>query len=458
MNAVASNGFAVVGSEGTGLVADDPCECCDGQVWLRADLCNDGDAPPDVPRRITFRKGFICLDGCPVTGGRIILYRGYCYFVVSGTSQVECDGLRIGPLEYPSPYPGAAIAAWAELLCKPLTANCLNEVCVPVEPGCCTTPYTKTFCNNPPTTCPLPKRFRVREVSRYRYLSTAYNDPGTCSGLNVCEELIVDIDVYADYECDEENVGPDGLSAPVCFNVGGVAVVSGLNRQSSQFPPVNLNGTYPVRPVAEQEFRGLRGGWFGHPFGGGPVKWVPDELQGEFNYQFSQGFCGGAHSFGQDDPPGCSSVTETCPDGNRVIRQRTVNCNFWEANEIEYEDCRLYDRVMQDRGYSAPPCPRDLRWDDSVTSRITIINLANCQKNVVIGDGGEPVGAGRPSPAIVPPENEPVQLASWLGMNWRGTPYPKRLMDFVLKGTPIGTDPGCGCIDRLKSLVEKPKS
>lgn len=446
MNAISSDGFGVVGSDGTGLVADDPCECCDGQVWLRADLCNDGDAPPDVPRRITFRKGFICLDGCPVTGGRIIAFRGYCYTVVSGAGNIDCQGARSKPEEYPSPYPGATVAAWAELLCKSLEADCLNQACVPVEPGCCTTPYSGPGCM-----CQLPKRFRVREVSRYQYKSLAYADPGTCSGLAVCEDLIVDIDVYADYECDEENVGPDGRSAPVCFNVGGAAVVSGLNRQSSQFPPINLNGTYPVRPVGEQFFPNT----FIGPFGGGPVKWVPDELAGEFLYQFTQGFCGGQHSYAENEPPNCVSDTTVNQNCQRV-RNRTVNCDFWVANEIEYTSCFLYDRVMQDRGYSAPPCPRDLRWDDSVTSRITIINLAYCQRDFpqVGGIGGSP----RPSPATVPPENEPVQLSTWLGVNWRGTPYPKRLMDFVLKGTPIGTDPGCGCIDRLKSLVEKPKS
>ena len=450
MKAVASNGFAVVGDAGTGLVSNDPCECCDGQIWLRADLCNQGDAPPEIPRIITFRKGFICLDGCPVTGGRIISFRGYCYTVVSGSGNIDCQGSRSAPIEYPAPYPDATIAVWAELLCKSLEATCLNEACIPTEPGCCTVPFN----NSAGCSCPLPKRFRVRHVARYRYVSTAYNDPGACAGLGVCEDLVVDVDVYADYECDDGNVRPDGLAEPVCYNVGGAAVISGLNRFSSQDPPINLNRTYQVRPVSEQRFLGkLSSGWFGHPFGGGPVRWIPPELEGEVNYQFAQGFCGGSHYYLENEPPGCvseSTVNTNC----RTIYTRSVDCNFWEADETIYEDCRLYDRLMVDRGFSSPPCNRDLRWSDSVTDRRTIINLANCQKVPIIGDVG---GMPRPSPTKVPIEDEPVQLSTWLGMNWRGTPFPKRLLDFALNGTPLGTDPGCGCIDRLKSLVEKPK-
>lgn len=452
MNAVSSGGFALVGGNGVAVATEDPCECCNDSAWNRADLCNAGDAPPEVPRKITFRKGFVCLDGCPVSGGRIIVYRGYCYFVEGGAGEVDCGGPRTKPAEYPEPVFGATQAAWAELLCKSLAADCLNESCVPVEPGCCTRPYQINVCTGL-YQCNLPKRFRIRQIARYRYVSTTYTDPGQCAGLVTCEDLTIDIDVWADYACDEENVGPDGLSSPVCYATGGAVVISGLNRISSQDPPINLNGTYPARPPSEQDFRGKRG-WINAGPASGPVKWVPDALFGEFLFQFNQGFCSGQHSYGIDDPPGCSSSSEVCPSPGVIIRQRSVNCNYQTESDVEYEDCWLYDRLASNVGYSAPPCNRDLRWSDSIADRVTIANLAHCQKQPIIGD---PIGVGRPAPSTVVGDAEPAQMATWLGVNWRGTPFPIRLWEFVTKGTPLGKDPGCGCIDRLKSLAEKPK-
>lgn len=43
----------------------------------------------------------------------------------------------------------------------------------------------------------------------------------------------------------------------------------------------------------------------------------------------------------------------------------------------------------------------------------------------------------------------------WLGVKWRGIPYPVRLWLRVRHGTATGKWPGCGCIDRLKTICER---
>lgn len=439
MQAVSSNGFAVANANNTGAASDNPCECCNQSRWNRAVLCNAGNAPPGIPYDITFRAGFVCLDGCPVSGSRLVMYRGYCYTVVAGSGTVECQGPRPKPEEYPAPYFGATVVSWAELMCKTLAADCLNQTCVPIEPGCCSEPYRG---------CKMPKRFRIHHTARYRFRSTAYADAGQCAGLSVCEEVFIDVDLYADYECDENNVRSDGTAPVVCYNAGGAVVISGLNRGSSQVPPVNLNGTYPARPVSEQRLTEFV---TPAPLMRSPIKWIPDDLLGEFFFQFGQGFCSGDHRYAQDDPPGCVTREDYSPAPSVRITREIVNCNYWNASDVTYSDCFLFDRVMHSVGFSSPPCPRDERWNDAGVERVVTLALAGCERRL---DTGDPVGPGRPSVAGVPYEDEPVQLSSWLGVNWRGTPFPKRLYEFVTKGTPLGQDPGCGCIDRLKRLVE----
>ena len=43
----------------------------------------------------------------------------------------------------------------------------------------------------------------------------------------------------------------------------------------------------------------------------------------------------------------------------------------------------------------------------------------------------------------------------WLGVKWRGIPYPVRLWLRVRHGTATGKWPGCGCVDRLKTICER---
>lgn len=346
--------------------------CCAPSTWNRADLCNDGDAPPEIPRRITFPTGFTCLDGCQISGGRLIIYRGYCYFVVSGPGEVQCQGPRDKPAEYPAPYFGATVVTWAELVCKPLASTCLDQSCLPVEPGCCTRPVTGPC--GVPQLCNLPKKFRITHTAFYRWRSTVYDDPGACAGLFVCEEATTEVNAWAEYACDENNIDNLGQSTPVLTNSGGFIRLIGHNLT----PQGNdINGTYA--PYASPTYTDLKtavGFGFGIPLR-------------------NNNFCGGSHSYSYDDPPGCATSSDIC-DGVRRIITETVRCNYWTLDRISYEDCFLFDESFSSTGVSAPPCSPDERWNDVRQVRITLSGLVGCE-NAPAWDGG-PVGEERPYP------------------------------------------------------------
>jgi hypothetical protein len=367
-------------------------KCCAPSKWNRANLCNDGDAPPEIPRIITFPAGFTCLDGCPLSGSRIIVYRGYCYFVVDGGGEVECQGPRNKPEEYPAPYSGATVVAWAELLCKPLTATCLDDTCVPVEPGCCTLPYLFNACGSI-ISCNLPKKFRVRRTAFWRWRSMTYDDPGQCAGLYTCEDMTLEINGYADYACDEG--APE--SHAYCTNTSGYYRVSGWRDLLGQ--GIDINGTYPFAD-------GYIGGRF---FGLGLYYGISGNVYHAIKPPFSDyPFCGGSHSH-VDNPPFCHTQSYYCPGGVRTIWNETANCSSGTLSHTIYNDCFLRDHSLFNRGNSVAPCPTsDIRWDDYGEDRTTISALAGCE-NAPAWSGG-PVGPERPYPYPVAPQSTAEML------------------------------------------------
>jgi len=354
--------------------------CCAPSLWNRATLCNPSEVPPEIPRDITFPDGFICGDGCPLSGSRIIIYRGWCYNVESGPGNVECQGTRPKPKTYIAPYFGATVVTWAELSCKPLTAECSDNSCVPVEPGCCTRPYTFNACNQP-VTCNLPKRFRVRRQASWRWRSWQVTNFGTCEGY-ICEEATLVVDGYADYACDENNIDANGQSAPLLVQTSGTYTLSGFNLNPDGSDP---NGTFPF--YADSTFFGF-GGSFGMPSSVGlhaPLGTRP--------------FCSGAHSF-VDDPPGCYTQNTTCPGGIREVFTESANCANGTLDHTIYRDCFLRDETYQSVGNYLPPCPPAEAWNDVGVDRITLSSLAGCE-NAPAWNGG-PVGTGRPYPYPLP--------------------------------------------------------
>lgn len=349
--------------------------CCATQSWNRADLCNEDEFPPNVPRIITFPAGFVCGDSCPVSGGRIIIYAGRCYTVVSGTGTVQCQGPRTAPAVYAAPFPGATVVAWQELSCKPLSATCLDETCVPVEPGCCTRPATWSCGGgNPLSVCNYPKRFRVTHIANYRWRSWVYADPGTCSGRTVCEEAFTSVNAWAEYACDENNVDSEGNSQAILVRKGGSITLTGHNLTPEGN---NINGTY--EPYAAPVYNNLT---TAVGFG------VEVPLR-------NLAFCAGSHG-NAIEPEGCASESTTCPGGTRRIYTRTINCNGWQLDQLSYEDCFLYDEVYSSVGQYRPPCPADEAWNDEWTIRITLTILAGCESQPAWE--APPTGPGRPSP------------------------------------------------------------
>lgn len=369
--------------------------CCAPSLWNRATLCNPSEVPPEIPRDITFPDGFICGDGCPLSGSRIIIYRGWCYNVESGPGNVECQGTRPKPKTYIAPYFGATVVTWAELSCKPLTAECSDNSCVPVEPGCCTRPYTFRACDtNNPVVCNLPKKFRVRRQASWRWRSWVYTDPGTCSGRYICQETMLTIDGYADFACDENNIDANGQSQSLCFNVQGSATLSGWIDNTGV--GVDANGTYPFDIPIGSAFGG-----FGPAFPSDASDWgIPNAIRSLLPIPFANfPFCGGSHSF-VSDPPNCYTRTVTCPGGIRSVLTETANCANGTFDNIVYRDCVLWDQTYQSVGNYLPPCPADEAWNDVGVDRITLSSLAGCE-NAPAWNGGQ-VGTGRPYPYPLP--------------------------------------------------------
>lgn len=362
-------------------------QCCAPSTWNRADLCNDGDAPPEIPRRITFPTGFTCLDGCPISGGRLIIYRGYCYFVVSGPGEVQCQGPRDKPAEYPAPYFGATVVTWAELVCKPLASTCLDQSCLPVEPGCCTLPYQWLACDtNNPVVCNLPKKFRVRRIAQWRWRSWQVDNFNTCAG-HVCEEVTLEIDGYADYACQETGAE----TSPLCTNVSGFVRVTGwLNSTGSG---LDINGTHPFGVNVGSLFTG-----FASPSAPSDATsfGIPLDVISRLHAPISgYPFCGGSHGF-VDDPPGCFTQNHVCPDGIRSVFTQSANCANGTFSNTVYRDCFLWDQTYQSAGNYLPPCQPIEAWNDVGVDRITLSGLVGCE-NAPAWDGG-PVGEERPYP------------------------------------------------------------
>lgn len=359
--------------------------CCATQSWNRADLCNEDEFPPDVPRIITFPAGFVCGDSCPVSGGRIIIYAGRCYTVVSGTGTVQCQGPRTAPAVYLAPFPGATVVSWQELSCKPLTATCLDETCVPIEPGCCSDPYQFRACDlNTPVTCALPKRFRVRRVAQWRWRSWLVTNFNDCSGY-YCEEMTLDIDGYADYQCVEGNPS----SRPVCIATGGGLTISGWVDTTGVGG--NINGFHPFGEAIGSLFNGIGPGVPADATNFG----IPSNVLARLHAPFASfPFCGGNHTF-TSDPPGCFTQSVTCPMPDRSILIQSANCANGTFDNTVYRDCFLWDQVYNSQGNYLPPCAPNEAWNDSGLDRVTLSALAGCQNQPAWE--APPTGPGRPS-------------------------------------------------------------
>lgn len=64
------------------------------------------------------------------------------------------------------------------------------------------------------------------------------------------------------------------------------------------------------------------------------------------------------------------------------------------------------------------------------------------------------VTGGRVCPVGHHPSGSAGRL-TWIGIKWRGVPYPVRLWYRLRHGTATAKWPRCGCIDRLKTLCER---
>jgi hypothetical protein len=78
------------------------------------------------------------------------------------------------------------------------------------------------------------------------------------------------------------------------------------------------------------------------------------------------------------------------------------------------------------------------------------------------GDGLGTCGlAGKPVEVMIQRGGCPIWafpiagIVRWLGVRWRGVPYPIRLYLWVRHGTHPAKWPGCGCLHVPKSLYER---
>lgn len=342
------------------------CQQAPPQLWNQAFLCDPSHQPADIPRVITFLDGFKC-DSCDLNGDRIIIFRDHCYQVQADVlgRMFDCNGTTLKKREISIyPYPGATVANWSELVCKPLEATCADPQCVVQLPGCCCPDSTGPCPDQPDNSiCKRPKRYRITRDASYLVRSWAIVD-----GYRICEDVSLTAHFDAEFQC-IENTNPVQVELKA---FSGRVTATGYD--PSPRGGINWNGTrtYTLQDALDYGHGGFEGLGDPLPFKSGFVLYLYNNLPRPFGTIVN---CTGYHDPAYGDS-NCITDVSTCVGGRR---SRTVrgNCRNGSISHGEYQDCNT--RMLQHNSignYSAPFSGQ--AWLETASDMTTITNLLGC--------------------------------------------------------------------------------
>lgn len=361
--------------------------CCggSGQLYYLLKLCGT-IVPPGVPQYIAVPAPFAC-GGCPLNTDRIVIYRGHCYIAL-GLSPPACvpeacaDGkCEASKLTRDQLGSDTLIVTAGDLLCKPLDTTCHTVPCVPVQPGCCSSPLRSPYCGDGSTQieCPMPKRFRISRSGNYHVISRFYADFGGCTGPGVCEDVQLIFSIVAEFQCIE---GAGRISRATCRSLTGHVRYTGFS-------------TGRDIPQADHDFIFTDEGSYARAVS--EITSYIDNLPQPFGGYAN---CGGDHvSTIGDEPPSCRTHTETC-EGGRYIVSDTINCasplnlNTITISSTLYQDCwqRIYNYAGT--GSHHTNCTANM-WNDNGFDQTLISAVVACPTDAAGVDPGNPITDGR---------------------------------------------------------------
>lgn len=379
--------FMLVGRRLALFTAGCIARCCQSgppALFYRLRLC--GQPISGVPQYIAVEVPFEC-GGCPLNAGRIVIYRGHCYValgpdqcdhpLICADGKCEADKLLREMLE-----PTDLIVAAGDLICKPLSMTCQTVPCVPVVPGCCSSPLRSPFCGDGHTQidCPMPKRFRVSRTGSYRIRSWVIDDPQGCGGYYQCENRFISFSVTAEFECEE---GTGFTTATMRTLAGSVGVSGVVDPQTGLPSPCNGGRSFVYNPSMR--------GTVGTDLSFVPTSDSQYDLLGLIQCATGGFYCNGSHDIqGPNDPPNCRTITETCEGGRHIYTERGT-CHFGTIDWTDYKDCYL--RVLNKTSIGHYDiCGNLPSWNDTAFDQTIISAVTACPI-----DQSEYVDPGQPS-------------------------------------------------------------
>ena len=376
---VREGGLAVDGAE------SDPC-CCtppDSNYYILYP-CSPQTLPDGFPAIIAVVDTFSCGQSCPLNCDRVVLYQGVCYHPNCLDFDVHCESLPCagGRCKVPSfPFdwlqPGTRIVTPSELICKPIELTCRDTPCVPVQPGCCSASdlgpcfgqwtgqgYDQTICRRP-------KRFKISRTGNYRVKSWVYDDPGSCRGYHVCEDVSLTFHFEAEFQCVE-----DGTTNSTATLRAFSGTMSARGYPPQYFGGIDVNGDnfFTLQDALQWGSGGIENLGMYLPFRFGfSTGHMLNMFPGQLGLMPS---CNGTHNPGYGDDTNCIRQTQSCLGAS--ISERHGSCTHGTLDEVRYRDCFLKLFSFLSVGFYAAPCPADQAWDETATDQTFLSNMIGC--------------------------------------------------------------------------------